>query len=262
VLADGTEVEILNVIDDYSRLCVGADARWVTDTHAVLETFEAARLTWGSPASMLTDNAAIFSARFRKGRTVFESELERLGIVYKNARPYHPQTCGKVERFPQTMKKFFAKRRPVRTLGGLQGQIDAFVAHYNTARPHRARHDLTPLEAFSARTGPSPDRRSRRRTFGCAPTGSTATATSLCAITRGYCTSAWAARTKASASTSTSTISTCASSPSKASYSGTSPSTQRGATKGAIERSSSLPGVRPSAMTCEALGDRDSGTPY
>jgi hypothetical protein len=36
-LAAGIDVEILNVIDDYSRLCVAADARWVTDTHGVLE---------------------------------------------------------------------------------------------------------------------------------------------------------------------------------------------------------------------------------
>jgi len=156
VLASGDEVEILNIIDDYSRLCLAADARWVTDTHAVLESFTAAALIWGYPASMLTDNAAIFNARARKGRTAFESELERLGVVYKHARPYHPQTCGKIERFHQTMKKYLAKRRPVRTLRGLQGQIDGFVEQYSTARPHRARGTLTPLEAFNSRDRAGP----------------------------------------------------------------------------------------------------------
>ena len=39
-----------------------------------------------------------------------EQELFALGIEAKHARPYHPQTCGKVERFHQTMKKFLAKQ--------------------------------------------------------------------------------------------------------------------------------------------------------
>ena len=144
------------MIDDHSRLCVAAVARWVTSTHDVLESFHGAAATWGYPASVLTDNAAIFNARARKGRTAFESELERLGVHYKHARPYHPQTCGKVERFHQTMKKYLGKRRPVRTLGGLEAQIDDFVEHYNTARPHRARGGLTPLEAYWARDRAGP----------------------------------------------------------------------------------------------------------
>ena len=37
-----------------------------------------------------------------------EQELFALGIEAKHSRPYHPQTCGKVERFHQTMKKFLA----------------------------------------------------------------------------------------------------------------------------------------------------------
>jgi transposase InsO family protein len=35
-----------------------------------------------------------------------EVELLSLGIRSKHSRPYHPQTCGKVERFHQTMKKW------------------------------------------------------------------------------------------------------------------------------------------------------------
>ena len=47
---------------------------------------------------MLTDNGAIFTAESRHGRCAMENETARLGVAYWHSRPYHPQTCGKVER--------------------------------------------------------------------------------------------------------------------------------------------------------------------
>jgi transposase InsO family protein len=150
-LADGTDVEILDFIDDHSRLIVAADARRVTKAHDVLATFATATERWGAPASMLTDNGAIFNANSRRGRTVFQDELERLGIVYKHSRPYHPQTCGKIERFHDTLKRRLASRPPARSLAQLQRQIDCFIDIYNFERPHKSKGRRTPHEAFMAR---------------------------------------------------------------------------------------------------------------
>ena len=58
-LADGSDVEILNVIDDHSRLLVASRAFATTKAGDVVETFRNAAATWGLPASMLTDNGAI-----------------------------------------------------------------------------------------------------------------------------------------------------------------------------------------------------------
>ena len=61
----------------------------------------------GIPASTLTDNGMVFTTRCaggRGGRNGFEAELRRLRVTQKNSRPNHPTTCGKVERFQQTMK--------------------------------------------------------------------------------------------------------------------------------------------------------------
>ncbi len=88
---------------------------------------------------------------------VLESELERLGIVAKHSTPYHPQTCGKVERFHQTQKKFLDKQAPATTLAVLQAQLDAFRAYYNQHRPHRALNGDTPLHAFHARIKAKPN---------------------------------------------------------------------------------------------------------
>jgi transposase InsO family protein len=157
-LADGREVEILNMIDDHSRLLVASRAYVTTKAADVVDCFHHAAATWGYPASMLTDNGAVFTAEARNGACVMELELLALGIDFKHSRPYHPQTCGKVERFHQTLKKWLAKQRRARTLAALQAQLDRFTDYYNTVRPHRALGRRTPAQAFAARTKARPRR--------------------------------------------------------------------------------------------------------
>jgi hypothetical protein len=124
----------------------------------VVETFHQGAAELGFPASMLTDNGAIFTAESRHGTCAMELELIALGVDYKHSRPYHPQTCGKVERFHQTVKKWLAKQRRATTVSGLQAQLDRFRAYYNTVRPHRALRRRTPAQAFAARTKAKPRR--------------------------------------------------------------------------------------------------------
>jgi hypothetical protein len=85
-----------------------------------------------------------------------ENELAGLGVAYKHSRPYHPQTCGKVERFHQTLKKHLARQARPATLEALQAQLDRFGAYYNDVRPHRALGRRTPAQAFAARTKARP----------------------------------------------------------------------------------------------------------
>jgi transposase InsO family protein len=156
VLATGAEIEVLNIIDDHSRLCVASVARRVTKAIDVVTTFHDAAARRGYPASVLSDNGAIFTAEARHGVCVMESELLALGIGFKHSRPYHPQTCGKVERFHQTLKKHLAAHRPVRSLPALQARLDHFVEYYNTVRPHRALGRKTPAATFAARSKARP----------------------------------------------------------------------------------------------------------
>jgi transposase InsO family protein len=160
-LASGELLEILNLIDDHSRLHLGCDAYPRVKAADVVASFHKAAELHCLPASLLSDNGAVFTASYRRGKVIFESELERLGVHFKNSRPYHPQTCGKVERLHQTLKRYLAKQAPAKTLSELQGQLEAFVHYYNHIRPHRALAGRTPLPAYSARakarpTGASP----------------------------------------------------------------------------------------------------------
>jgi transposase InsO family protein len=156
-LADGTDTEILNILDDHSRLCLASHARTVFKARDVEATFTKAAAAYGNPASLLSDNGAVFTGRYRRqGRVALEVTLHTRGIAFCHSRPYHPQTCGKVERFHQTVKKWLTHQPPAQTTAELQAQLDRFRAYYNTIRPHRALHRRTPQQAYLARPQATP----------------------------------------------------------------------------------------------------------
>jgi len=156
-LADGTGVEILNIEDDHSRLDIVSEARYTTGGDDVVASFRRAFRRYGIPARVLTDNAAIFTGKPRRGgRVALELELDLLGVKLDHSRPRHPQTCGKVERFHQTQKKWLAAQPPAHTLADLQRQLDRFRRYYNTVRAHRAIARQTPAQAYDARPKAQP----------------------------------------------------------------------------------------------------------
>ena len=114
----------------------------------------------GIPASTLTDNGMVFTTRLAGGkgrRNAFESELRHLGITQINSTPHHPTTCGKVERFHQTLKKWLTARSRATTLAELQTQLDAFIDEYNHRRPHRSLpHNATPATIYNSRPKADP----------------------------------------------------------------------------------------------------------
>jgi transposase InsO family protein len=149
-LADGTDIEILNWLDDHSRCLLSCTAHQPVTGDAVVTTFLAAIEAHGTPASTLTDNGRVYTARFGGGRNAFEYLLPLLGIRQKNGAPGHPQTQGKIERFHQTLKRFLAAQPAAHTIADLQTQLDRFREHYNERRPHRARDRTTPGHAYRA----------------------------------------------------------------------------------------------------------------
>jgi transposase InsO family protein len=153
----GDDTEILSWLDDCSRYALSVTAHDRVTGPIVLSTFRKAAGQHGIPASTLTDNGMVFTTRLsggKGGRNGLEAELHRLHITQKNSRPNHPQTCGKVERFQQTLKKWLTAQ-PVQptTLAELQALLDAFVADYNHRRPHRSlSHRATPATVYTTRT--------------------------------------------------------------------------------------------------------------
>ncbi len=161
-LADGTNTEILSWLDDHSRYALRITAHQPVTGPVVLHAFRAATAEHGYPASTLTDNGMVYTARFaggRGGRNAFEAELVRFGIVQKNSRPNHPTTCGKIERFQQTLKRWLDQQPTPENLAELQALLDTFRTIYNQQRPHRSLpHRATPATIYSAATESHPNR--------------------------------------------------------------------------------------------------------
>jgi transposase InsO family protein len=155
-MRSGRVAEVLNLIDDYSRMCLASRAFGCVRAADVVATFYEAAARYGFPASVLSDNGAVFCASARGDRGALATELARLGIVFKHSRPYHPQTCGKVERFHQTEKKYLKAKAKSRSITALQERLDLFCEYYNTVRPHRAQNRGTPLTVFDERVKAQP----------------------------------------------------------------------------------------------------------
>lgn len=161
----GHDVEIITWLDDHSRYALHISAHTRITAQIVLDTFTETTAQHGYPASTLTDNGMVYTVRFaggKGGKTKLEVELRQRGIAQKNSRPSHPTTCGKVERFQQTMKNWLrAQPSQPATIADLQALLDRFGHEYNTRRPHRSlEHRSTPAVAYQARpkATPSTDR--------------------------------------------------------------------------------------------------------
>jgi transposase InsO family protein len=149
-LADGTEVKILNALDDHSRLLVTSTAVESCTGAAALAALASAATVLGWCERVWTDNAKAF-------RHTLADALGHLGVTASHTRPYSPRSNGKIERFHQTLKRWLAAQPPVATLEELQLQLDCFRDVYNHQRPHRALGRRTPAEVWASapKSGPS-----------------------------------------------------------------------------------------------------------
>ena len=155
-LKDGTDVEIINWLDDHSRLLLSCTVFKAITGKIVIDSFNQCRSEYGTPFSTLTDNGNVYTARFTKGKNGFEYLLSELDIIQKNGSPAHPQTQGKIERFHQTLKKWLLLQNPAKDLQELQSQLNEFRLLYNTQRPHRALEMKTPQTCYEATVKATP----------------------------------------------------------------------------------------------------------
>ncbi len=70
-----------------------------------------------------------------------------------HARPYHPETLGKLERQHATQNAWISDHGAPRSLLGAQRLLEAYRTDYNQARPHEAIGQRFPAEIYQPDPG-------------------------------------------------------------------------------------------------------------
>lgn len=136
----------ITFIDDRSRKIMAAGKfSNANEENAIFLLHQAILTNEVTPYIILSDKGTQFynSKKNKKGErtpSLFEQELEELGIKFWTSRRNHPQTNGKQERWFGSMKARF-KRHPEETLKD-------FVKWYNEGRIHHALKYKTPDKIY------------------------------------------------------------------------------------------------------------------
>lgn len=178
-LTDGTQVVVLHLSDDCSRMDLALQAARSENGEDIWATFCLAAQRYGLPAQVLTDNNQSFSGHRRGWSSAFERHLGDLGVQPISARVSHPQTCGKNERAHQRVQKWLDRRPRARTMADLQNLLDTYRTGYNQRRNRvlgkltpQQRFDLGPLAVPAGHTEPTYVSQHRATTTGVVPVGS------------------------------------------------------------------------------------------
>lgn len=152
VLADGTRAKALTGVDDHSRFCVSAHLMIRETSQQVCAGLAGALAAYGVPGQILTDNGKVFTGRFSSPpvEVLFDRICRENGIEHLLTQPRSPTTTGKIERFHRAIRTEFRTDRIFATLAAAQAELDAWVAGYNSARPHQALGMATPAVRFLA----------------------------------------------------------------------------------------------------------------
>jgi len=139
-------VHLVAFMDDHSRFIVSYGLHATASTALVLEALEAGISSYGPPEEVLTDNGPQYVTW--RGKSQFTRRLEQLGIRQIVARPRHPQTLGKVERFWGTLWREFLETAVFVDLAEARTRIGLFIDYYNFQRVHRGIDGLVPADRF------------------------------------------------------------------------------------------------------------------
>lgn len=151
-LADGTAVVVFDVLDDCTRTLLACHAAPAETAASAITAITQAFAEYGTPAIVLSDNGVAFTSRLTRPGSIstFVRTLTGHGARPINSSPYHPQTCGKVERHHQTLKKWLSTQPAPDTITSLQTLLDAYRPYYNTQRRHSALpRRATPAQAWA-----------------------------------------------------------------------------------------------------------------
>jgi len=139
-------IYLIGFMDDNSRFMVGWGLHRRQTASNVLEVFRAAIEKRGLPKEVLSDNGRQYYTW--RGKSQFTAMLTKLGIAHIRSRPYHPQTCGKIESFWRNLWQECLSQVPLSSFEEAQAKIGEYIEHYNYKRPHQGIGNMMPADRY------------------------------------------------------------------------------------------------------------------
>jgi transposase InsO family protein len=147
---ENRRVYLVIFLDDHSRFVVGYGLHATASGALVREVLGAAIASFGAPEEVLTDNGPQYQTW--RGKSVFTRLLEKRGIRHVLARPRHPQTLGKTERFWSTLWQECLESALFQGIADARSRIGHFIDFYNFHRTHQGIGGLVPADRFFSAT--------------------------------------------------------------------------------------------------------------
>ena len=147
-LGNGEKLYPLTVIDDHSRyaLCIGACGDETGNT--VKTQLTGVFRHYGLPQAFFVDNGNPWGDSQGGEWTKFRVWLLKLGIQLIHARPFHPQSRGKNERFHRSMDDEVFAMRALANRQEAQQAFNHWRGTYNHERPHQGINMKRPAERY------------------------------------------------------------------------------------------------------------------
>ena len=121
---------LIAIIDDASRLIVGARFYYNDNSYNLQDIFKSAIKKYGVPKKLFVDNGSTYK------NDQFNIICANLGLVLIHARPYSGASKGKVERFFHTMKETWMRGlnwNEIKSIDELNNLLDEFIIKYNNS---------------------------------------------------------------------------------------------------------------------------------
>jgi len=154
------KVHLIAVLDDRSRYLVAGRFSERRSEEVVLSVLADGLEHWGRPGAILSDRGKQFRAQesLQGPQVTYQFILDLLGIRAVYARPYHPQTKGKIEKFFQFVQRDFLTewRFKVGSLEELNAAFAQWTQWYNREHSHSSLGGKPPVVFYrpSARESP------------------------------------------------------------------------------------------------------------
>ncbi|MBA7507930.1 putative protein YagA [subsurface metagenome] len=145
------QVFLFALLDDCSRFIMAAEYFRNQRGTNVIKIIRDAVMAYGRPNEILADNGTQFRNVIGELGTKYSKLLESMDIKPIFAKPYHPQTKGKLERWFGTVNQMFliegrhyVNNNPRCSLADFNQKFKEWVNWYNIKKPHRSLPNKSP----------------------------------------------------------------------------------------------------------------------